>query len=150
MSKKLIINLFLSTFVIISVSIFADGFTFKKSNDEKNLFDDDDKPAEQVYKNIQVLNGMPAGDLHWVMHFMRASLNVKCSYCHLHDEKTNTWNFESDSIEEKRTAREMITMVKSINTQNFEGKNAVTCFTCHGGHTNPMRTPPLPQVPPPN
>lgn len=151
MNKKIFIKFFIFLLLTISFSIMIDGFSYKYYNHKvKNSFDDDDKPAEEVYKNIQVLKGMPAGDLHWVMHFMRASLNVRCSFCHVHDEKTNTWNFESDSIKEKSTAREMILMVKSINTNHFNGNSAVTCFTCHGGHTNPVRTPPLPQVPPPD
>ena len=109
---------------------------------------DDDKPAEEVYKNIQVLKGMPSKDLHMVMHFMRASLGVRCSFCHVHDDKTNKWIWESDDKEEKNTARKMISMVKSINTEHFEGYNAVSCITCHNGHTNITRTPPLPQVNP--
>jgi hypothetical protein len=117
------------------------GFTFKNSGD-------DDKPAEEVYKNIKVLKGMPAKDLHMVMHFIRASLNVRCSFCHVHNDKDNTWSFESDSLENKNTAREMIEMVKDINTQYFEGNMGVTCFTCHRGSQNPAKIPPLPQVPP--
>ncbi|HEY3251868.1 MAG TPA: c-type cytochrome [Ignavibacteria bacterium] len=109
---------------------------------------DDNKPAEEVYKNIQVLKGMPAGDLHMVMHFIRASLNVRCSFCHVHNEKDGTWTWESDSLEHKKTAREMITMVKNINTQFFEGVNSVTCFTCHRGGQRPAKTPVLPQFPP--
>jgi hypothetical protein len=108
---------------------------------------DDDKPAEQVYKNIQVLKGMPKKDLHMVMHFMRASLGVNCSFCHVHNEQTNEWDFANDDKEEKKRAREMITMVMGINRDYFEGFNAVSCFTCHQGHTNISRIPPLPQKP---
>jgi len=106
---------------------------------------DDDKPAEEVYKNIQSLKGMPAGELGSVMQFIRASLNVNCAFCHVHNETDHTWDWASDSIEAKRVTREMITMVKEINTSHFNGNNAVTCFTCHNGSEHPMRTPPLPQ-----
>jgi len=66
--------------VIISISIIISlhGFIYlPKSND------DDDKPAEEVYKNIEVLKGTPAKDLRKIMNFMRASLSVKCSHCHI-------------------------------------------------------------------
>ena len=36
----------------------------------------EDKPVEQVQKNIQVLKGMPSSQLLPVMHFMRTSLGV--------------------------------------------------------------------------
>ncbi len=107
---------------------------------------DDDKPAEQVYKNIQVLNGMPAKDLHIVMHFMRSSLGVRCSFCHVHDDKTNKWNWESDEKDEKVTARKMINMVKGINKDYFEGYSAVSCFSCHHGSSRVTSIPPVPQV----
>jgi len=141
-------KLFIGIFLIVPAAIIINGFTMPQKNLSHKKGGDDDKPAEEVYKNIQVLKGMPSNDLHMVMHFMRASLNVKCSFCHVHDEKTNTWNWESDSLEEKKTAREMITMTKNINNQNFEGNMGVTCFTCHRGSTNPMKTPSLPQQPP--
>ncbi|MEO8514403.1 MAG: c-type cytochrome [Ignavibacteria bacterium] len=106
---------------------------------------DDDKPAEEVFKNIQVLKGIPSGQLKNVMQFMRASLNVNCGFCHVHNDVDHTWDFASDSVEEKNVARKMIDMVKSINTAHFEGNTSVTCFTCHNGSEHPMRTPTLPQ-----
>jgi len=59
-------------------------------------------------------------------------------------------DLESDSLENKGTARFMINLVKDINTNNWQGNIAVTCYTCHRGNEHPMRTPPLPQVPPIN
>lgn len=32
----------------------------------------------------------------------------------------------------------MIRMVKSINADNFDGENRITCFTCHRGSTEPV------------
>jgi hypothetical protein len=149
---SMLIRYFIVSIVIFSVS-FAGSWVFEKNGPkESNVFlfpgVDDDKPAEEVYKNIQVLKGMPSKDLHMVMHFMRASLGVRCSFCHVHDDKTNKWIWESDDKEEKNTARKMITMVRGINKDYFEGSNAVSCITCHNGHSNITRTPPLPQVNP--
>jgi hypothetical protein len=40
------------------------------------------KTAEQVYKNIQVMNGTPAFELTPAMHLISVSLGVTCEYCH--------------------------------------------------------------------
>jgi hypothetical protein len=37
----------------------------------------------------------------------------------------------------------MIRMVLSINKQNFEGRTAVSCNTCHRGQEHPVRIPPI-------
>ncbi len=41
------------------------------------------KPAEEVYKNIQVLKGMPSPNLMNVMKSFTVSLGVKCDFCHV-------------------------------------------------------------------
>ena len=41
----------------------------------------------------------------------------------------------------KATARKMITMMMAINKGNFDGKQAVTCYTCHRGATEPAMAP---------
>ncbi len=89
------------------------------------------QPAEQVFKNIQVLKGMPAGELQGAMTFIASSLGVDCDYCH-------NQNFESDKAAAKVRAREMIRMVRGINQGTFDGKNVVNCFTCHQGSTAPV------------
>src|SRR6185503_20768896 len=68
-----------------------------------------DKPTEQVQKNIKVLNGLPQSQLIPVMNFFSASLGVRCNYCHVNNN--GVWAFDSDEKPEKGTAREMITMV---------------------------------------
>jgi hypothetical protein len=100
-----------------------------------------DRPAEQVFKNIKVLTGMPASQLMPVMHLMRTSLGTRCDYCHV----TEGNRYDLDSKEEKETARQMIRMVLAINKDNFEGKTAVTCNTCHRGLEHPVRVPPIGQ-----
>jgi photosynthetic reaction center cytochrome c subunit len=100
----------------------------------------ENQPAETVFKNIQALKGMPAGDLQGAMSFIASSLNVDCDHCHVQD-------FSKDERKEKLRAREMIRMVRQINEESFEGKNTVNCFTCHQGHAEPMALAPI--VPPP-
>jgi hypothetical protein len=101
-----------------------------------------EKTVEQTQKNIQVLNGLPASQLIPVMNYMGSSLGVKCTYCHV--RKDDKWDFVSDEKPEKGTAREMIKMVQGINKGNFKGNPAVSCYTCHRGNHEPVRTPTLP------
>jgi hypothetical protein len=101
-----------------------------------------EKTVEQVQKNIQVLNGLPASQLVPVMNYMGSSLGVKCTFCHL--KKGDDWDFVSDEKPEKGAAREMIKMTQGINKANFKGNPAVGCFTCHRGHDHPVRVPQLP------
>jgi hypothetical protein len=96
----------------------------------------EDKTAEQVYKNIQVLNGLPASELDGVMNFMSAALGVGCAYCH-----TNPW--DSDDKSPKLAARRMIAMTRAINKEHFSSNPAITCYTCHRGRHN---TDPLPPI----
>src|SRR5438034_424691 len=96
------------------------------------------KTAEQVYKNIQVLNGLPASELDGVMNFMSASLGLGCTHCH-----TNIW--DSDAKSPKLAARKMIVMTRNLNTESFSGNPAITCYTCHRGRPNSV---PLPLVDP--
>ena len=97
-----------------------------------------EKTVEQVQKNIQVLKGLPASQLVPVMNYMAASLGVRCNYCHLNNQ--GTWDYASDEKAEKKTAREMITMVGGINKGNFRGNPEVSCYTCHRGRTSVVHT----------
>ncbi len=96
----------------------------------------EEQPAEKVFKNIQALKGMRAGDLQGAMSFIASSLNVDCDYCH-------SQNFEKDDKKEKVRAREMIRMVRRINEESFEANNTVNCFTCHQGHEKPIGLAPI-------
>jgi hypothetical protein len=101
----------------------------------------DDKPAEQVYKNIRALKGLPNSQLLTVMHFMRTSLGVRCDYCHI-AENGKYW---MDDKPAKQIARRMIEMVAEINKNNFAGQTVVTCNTCHRGQTKPVGVPAIGQ-----
>jgi outer membrane lipoprotein-sorting protein len=96
-----------------------------------------DKPVEQVSKNIQVLKGMPESQLLPVMHLMRTALGVKCEFCHI-AENGKYW---MDDKPAKQTARRMIQMVFDINKANFGGETVVTCNSCHRGSTRPVAIP---------
>jgi hypothetical protein len=91
--------------------------------------------AEQAYKNIQVLKGVPADEVLPAMEFMRASLGVECDYCHMQGA------FEQDGKKPKQTARKMMQMMFTINKDNFNGQRQVTCYSCHQGAPKPVSTP---------
>ncbi len=93
------------------------------------------KLAEEQFKNIQALKGIPADELVPSMQFIAASLGVECEFCHMRNE------FAKDDKKPKVTARKMINMVMAINKENFEGHREVTCYSCHRGSTDPVGTP---------
>jgi hypothetical protein len=95
-----------------------------------------EKPVEQVYKNIQVLTGLPASELDGVMLFMSASMGVGCTHCH-----TSSW--ENDDKTTMTATRRMIAMTRAINKDNFSGNPAITCYTCHRGQHNTEPLPPI-------
>jgi hypothetical protein len=109
---------------------------------EQRLKASDDVSAEAFFKNIQVLKGVPSSKLIGAMNFMAASLGVRCEHCHVTTE-TGNWPMEKDDKKAKRTAREMIAMVREINRANFNGRDEVTCATCHHGKVKPSTRPPL-------
>src|SRR5215471_16766266 len=85
-------------------------------------------------KNLKILtvDDMRSGAM---MKFTQA-LGVKCDHCHVDDKA-------SDENPKKLIARNMIQMVKDINSKFPDAsKTYVTCYTCHNGHVTPMTAPP--------
>jgi photosynthetic reaction center cytochrome c subunit len=95
------------------------------------------KKAEEQFKNIQVLKGIPADQLIPAMQFITASLGVECEFCHVEDAR------EKDDKKPKQTARKMMEMMFAINKDNFEGHREVTCYSCHRGRPKPVGIPPV-------
>jgi hypothetical protein len=86
---------------------------------------------EKVYKNIQVLKGVPAGQLQTIMQSFTEGLGVKCNYCHVSLEEA----FKDDKST-KQIARKMLVMTRDIN-KGYPTSGMVTCFTCHRGSAQP-------------
>jgi photosynthetic reaction center cytochrome c subunit len=93
------------------------------------------KLAEEQFKNIQALKGIPADQLIPAMQFIAASLGVECDFCHVHEK------MDSDDKKPKKIARQMITMMLDIDKANFESRLEVTCYTCHRGAAVPVSIP---------
>ncbi len=87
--------------------------------------------AEEKYKNIDVLRGIPATQVIPTMQFISDSLGVGCEFCHVES------HFDKDDKKTKRTARAMMRMVASINSGSFDGQRQVTCYSCHRGRSTP-------------
>ncbi len=100
--------------------------------------------AEEVFKNVQVLKGIPADEFMNTMGFFAASLSFNCTSCHGLESAGDVARF-ADDTPLKQTARKMILIVRSINQANFAGMRKVTCYTCHRGGEKPEVTPSLAQ-----
>ena len=97
--------------------------------------------SEQAFKNIQVLKGIPVDEFMGTMGLFSAALSVCCAECHTGAGTSNAkWE---DDPPRKRTARRMVQMVAAINRDNFNGRQIVTCWTCHRGSQSPLVTPAL-------
>ena len=103
----------------------------------KQLEGQEAKPSEQVFKNIQVLKGVPAKRLPLIMNAYTRALGVDCAYCHAVDQ------WEKDDKPAKQAARDMMRMVASINNDHIKNMKtvaagaAVSCSTCHRGQPHP-------------
>lgn len=88
------------------------------------------------HKNLKILKDENIGQ---IMQGFRAALGVQCTECHVQG------NFASDENPKKDVARHMITMVAEINKNFPDGKEHVTCYTCHRGAVAPLTAPPAAQ-----
>ena len=95
--------------------------------------------AEQVFKNVQALKGIPVDDFLETMGIMAAALQFDCSDCHV-GAGTDKVDWAADTPR-KRMARTMVNMVATINRTNFGGRQMVTCWTCHRNRDKPLVTP---------
>src|SRR5918995_4325577 len=95
--------------------------------------------AEQVFKNVTVLRGIPVDEFMGTMGVFSAALGFSCEDCHT--ASSNDWaNYAKDTSPRKQMARQMVTMMQGINKQYFGGRQVVTCFSCHRGSNRPKVT----------
>jgi hypothetical protein len=98
----------------------------------------ENKPASEVFKNVQILKDIPAARFLRIMDVgYSRSLGVDCEHCHTEGR------WESDDKRPKRAAREMMGLVSDINErlgamQDIDNSEpAVNCTTCHRGYVKP-------------
>src|SRR5579884_880192 len=97
--------------------------------------------SEVAFKNIQELKGIPVDEFMGTMGLFSAALSVCCGDCHV-GAGTDHPDWAADPPR-KKVARRMIAMVNTINKENFNGRQQVTCWTCHRGAQAPAQTPPI-------
>src|SRR5579864_3737530 len=76
--------------------------------------------VEDVFKNVQVLKGIPVSEFMDTMGFFAAALGLNCTGCHV-AESLQDWSKFADDLPRKRIARNMIRMVDTINKTQFAG-----------------------------
>jgi hypothetical protein len=84
-------------------------------------------------ENLQLLR---PSEVQAQMAAYRAGLGVPCAYCHMPGG-----DYVSDDNPNKASARRMITLTREINAKYADGKEHVTCFTCHRGVEKPLTVP---------
>jgi hypothetical protein len=98
--------------------------------------------AEEVFKNVQLLKGIPVKEFMGTMGMFSASLGLNCTDCHV-EEAGGNWARYADDTDLKRTTRRMMQMVDSLNTSMFGGRRLVSCYSCHRGTNRPDVIPKL-------
>jgi hypothetical protein len=106
-------------------------------------------PADDEFKNLKILpHDITDEQLDSVMDHFKASLGVKCSFCHAEAKDTSLkrhLDFASDEKPEKLRAREMLQMTAYLNANFFNHDQStrpdtiheVICYTCHRGMKEP-------------
>ena len=99
------------------------------------------------FKNLQVLpKDSPARVVVGTMKGFATNLGVRCQFCHVGKEglPLEEFDFVSDEIPQKKTARIMMRLTDDINktldtaVPREAGTEArVSCMTCHRGKSTP-------------
>jgi hypothetical protein len=97
--------------------------------------------SDGVFKNVQALKGIPVDDFMGTMGIMCAALGFDCADCHT-GAGTEKVDWAADTPK-KVIARSMVRMMAAINRDNFQGRQMVTCWSCHHGRDRPSTTPTL-------
>lgn len=104
-------------------------------------------PPPPPPKNLKVLPpDMTRDQVTAIMRGFTGALGVRCTHCHVgQDGNPQSMDYASDDKDEKKTAREMLKMVRGINADYVrmasggDAKADVRCETCHRGRTEPPR-----------
>jgi photosynthetic reaction center cytochrome c subunit len=137
---------------IVAATVLAIGLSGAVLNGRQAPPEPRQQLAEDVFKNIQVLKGMPVDEFMGTMGFLASATGLNCTDCHV-DESGGSWARYADDNALKMATRRMLVMVNTINRTNFGGRQVVTCDTCHRGSRKPNVMPSIDRLygePPPD
>ena len=96
--------------------------------------------TDEVFKNVQLLRGIPVDTFFESMGMFASAMGTDCTFCHVSKAYFDKTAFAEQTPRIMR-ARQMITMMNALNKQYFGGRTRVTCFTCHAGSQSPRSEP---------
>ena len=109
------------------------------------------QPDNLEFHNLRVLSpNITHDELIATMRGIARSLGTRCEHCHVQTatEPRPEFDFPNDAKPEKKAARTMLLMTRTMNKDYVSKLNehgaTVTCFTCHRGHTVPETAPTTP------
>ena len=74
--------------------------------------------SDELFKNVQVLKGIPVDEFLDTMGMFAAATGLNCTDCHI-PESGGSWARYADDNQLKRTTRGMVAMVNGINKSYF-------------------------------
>ena len=131
-------RMIIGTVVIVAVATLGIAFARPQAAQQQQR----PQMAEEVFKNVQILKGIPVDEFMDTMGMFSAALTLNCIDCHV-AESVGSWEKFADETPLKIKARQMVTMVNTINKEQFKGVRAITCYTCHRGDLLPRTLPSL-------
>jgi hypothetical protein len=104
---------------------------------------------KETYTNLKVLSkNISDENMDFVMESFNMQLGVNCLFCHISKQKgyEMTFDYASDSLLNKRAARDMLRMTMKLNKKYFNTKltgtmttrGRIWCKTCHRGKPVPI------------
>lgn len=95
--------------------------------------------AETLFKNVQVLKGIPVDEFMDTMGMFAAATTKDCTGCHAPEVLSSSRDAFAIDTPMIQRARQMVVMMNTINRNYFRGERRVTCYTCHSATSVPQR-----------
>ncbi len=98
---KFLSNIIFRSTAIVGIGLFGIALASAQAPAAKPLM------AEDVFKNVQVMKGIPVDQFMSTMGLFSAALGISCENCHSLSDKS--WaDYALDATPKKRTARRMV------------------------------------------
>src|SRR5437870_892509 len=122
-SRRVVLGIMGTVIVCMLGAVFASGQAGQAQATRPPM-------SEEVFKNVQILKGIPVDEFMDTMGMFASALALNCIDCHTPDS-VGSWDNFAKETPLKVTSRKMLLMVNAINKDNFSGVRTVTCYTCH-------------------